>query len=339
MRLTRIPVGPAAAIFMLATFAGCSEQKSANSLNTVALPDSTSGPDSASTDAAATDVSKTDAAATPETGGNGDAGAAAETLQADVSSAEVDGKAVVEVSGGDSAAPSDSVAETVVEVAGTDTSGADSDVPPTSPDAAVVDSADTQTAVDTIADSAAVDSAVGNDGTAMPDAAPIDVAPAVCKAGELKRCWIECPQSYAAGCISGQIPILIMGTHKCTAGQWAGCDVQHQCGEFANGPCTPNSKANQSYLCTDGTAKSGAHICTKPLGVNCALSYYINWPVYDCPLICGGPDDTCAKDGEERACEVSCGSVNGSKAIGKQKCQNVCGGLYWNMCSTGEACK
>ncbi|MSQ82584.1 MAG: hypothetical protein EXR77_06655 [Myxococcales bacterium] len=93
------------------------------------MPDSTSGLDSASMDAAAT---------------------AGETLQADVSLSEVDSKASVEISGGDSAAPSDSVAETVIEVAGSDASGAEVDVPSTSADAAVVDSADAQTAVFTI---------------------------------------------------------------------------------------------------------------------------------------------------------------------------------------------
>ncbi len=295
-----------------------------------ALPDSAGSPDSTAAETAAVDVAGDANALAGETAAQADGLSDAPpkpdsatgdtTAPADV---PIDADADLVADAATEVAPTDAAAETVAEVA-----DASADL--------VAADAVAETAAD-VADTLAKDVAPAD---ASPDGtSAVDASTAACKPGELKRCWVECPQTYAAGCISGQIPILIMGTHACVAGQWGDCDVKHQCGEFANGPCQNGSKAPQNYLCTDGIPMTGAHICTKPLGANCTLSYYINWPIFDCPLVCNGPDDVCPNEGAERDCEVRCGKTTGPVAKGKQKCQNVCNGLRWNMCSTGEACK
>lgn len=229
---------------------------------------------------------------------------------------------------------------TVADAAQQDTPQSDTPQPDTlAADAAGSDGGakDTAAADGAATDSAASDAATADSGSG--DAGAGDVA-AVCKASELKRCWVECPQSYAAGCISGGVPILILGVQKCQAGSWGACEVGSQCADFANGPCTPNAKASDPYVCTDGTKKVGEHLCTKPLGANCQYSYYINWPLWDCPMLCDGPDDLCTAEqvGTERACEAHCGSPTGPTVPGKQKCQDVCNANRWMQCMTGEAC-
>jgi len=324
---------------LAAALAACTDAKPGA---TNALPDAAGAPDVAAAETSLADgqpetadaATAGDAGSATDSTTKPDGGTADTTPPADSApdaSTDLVADAVAEV-----AAPevkADSAAETGGEVAQADA------VADVVADVAQDTAADAplDAAPDAAADAAA-DVADAKDGTAAETTTP-DVGPAACKAGELKRCWVECPQSYAAGCISGQIPILILGTQACSAGQWGACDVKHQCSEFANGPCQNASKAPQTYLCTDGIPMTGAHICTKPLGANCTLSYYINWPIYDCPLMCKGPDDVCATEGAERDCEVRCGSATGPTKPGKQKCQNVCNGLHWNMCSTGEACK
>ncbi len=338
MVLLRLP-SAFLAVAVLAT--ACSTSQSTGST----LPDSAGAPDAALTETttldgagetvAPADTAPPDTAPADSTAADAPADAAADTtIKAD---GATDGTTIPSDAAADASA--DLVADTAAEVAAADAAlettadgGAEiaADVVDAQPDAAPVD-----TQPDVAADAVAkvIDAATTDAAT------PVDAGAAACKAGELKRCWVECPQTYAAGCISGQIPILIMGTQACSAGQWGACDVKHQCGEFATGACQNGSKAPQNYLCTDGIPMTGAHICTKPLGANCTTSYYINWPIYDCLFICKGPDDVCTKDGAERECEVHCGNATGPVVKGKQKCQNVCNGLHWNMCSTGEACK
>ncbi|MBM4346446.1 MAG: hypothetical protein FJ100_23970 [Deltaproteobacteria bacterium] len=321
---------------IVAALAACADPKPAA---TTGLPDGAGGPDSAAAEAVALDgqADNGDAGAGSGSGIDGDA-SADEASKPDVSAADTTTPA-------DSAPDvgADLVADAAPEVVAQEVKA--ETVAETSADVAA-DTVPAETVADVapeVGSDAAAEVADAKDGavadTVPTDAGPTDTGPSVCKPGELKRCWVECPQTYAAGCISGQIPILILGTQACTAGQWGACDVKHQCSEFANGPCQNASKASQNYLCTNGIPMTGAHICTKPLGANCTLSYYINWPIYDCPLICKGPDDVCAAEGAERDCEVHCGSATGPTKPGKQKCQNVCDGLHWNMCSTGEACK
>ena len=315
-----------AAVAVLGNAAACSDKTGATADAAGTLPDTVAAFDTKSAETA------TDATAAPDW--SADAAAKPD------SSAEVAAETVAEVAPDVTAdAAADIAPDVVAEVA--PDSAADI-APDVAADTAADVAADAAAPMDALADAAAevVPTKDAAAETAAVDTAVADaIAPAACTPGQLKRCWVECAQSYVSTCISGQTPILIMGTQACTAGQWAACTTMAKCGDYATGPCTNGSKAPQKYLCTDGTTQTGAHICTKPLGANCTTSYYINWPIYDCPLICKGPDDTCAKDGDERACEVHCGDVSGETKPGKQKCQNVCDGLFWNMCQTGEACK
>jgi len=292
-------------------------------------PTPTTSPDTgAPTDAAGTgevkDASGSDAGPSDGVGGDG-SGAATDAVDA---GADAPADAAGEV-GGDATIPDTFDAKPEAADGAADVPDAGPEVADTGPEVADTGPEVTDTGKDG-ADGGATDAAAA-------DVAGSDVA-AACKDGALKRCWVECPQVYAPECISGKIPILILGTQACAGGQWDPCATMAKCSDYATGPCQNGSKAPQTYLCTDGTSKTGAHICTKPLGAKCNLSYYINWPLWDCPLLCAGPDDTCNSAGAKRPCEVACGAVGGPIKAGEQTCQSVCDGMYWSACQTGDAC-
>ncbi|MBI5610906.1 MAG: hypothetical protein HY902_18690 [Deltaproteobacteria bacterium] len=200
-------------------------------------------------------------------------------------------------------------------------------------DAAVPDSsvADTAAPDSSFADTAAPDTA-GNDATA------VDAGPAACSPGTLKRCWVECPVAYTAGCINAGLPVLIMGTQACADGQWQPCATDAACSNMGN-TCSNGTKLPVTVQCTDGSAKAvGGYLCTKPLGAQCTTSYYGSWPMADCPDLCGGPDDVCNTAGEKRECVATCGSTTGPTVKGTQNCNDYCDGKFWGPCLTDDAC-
>ena len=197
-------------------------------------------------------------------------------------------------------------------------------------DATATDTASTDTAsTDTAStDASANDTATD---TAMPDTTTS------CTIGALKRCWVECVQTYVAGCIHGDLPPRIPGTQTCTANGWGVCSVPQTCDQLA-GECTNATKKPLTYMCLDGSSKTGEHHCIKPLGAKCAKSYWAGYGATDCPHICTSSADLCANVGDKEPCEVFCDKPDGAAAKGERSCQGVCNTQVWSACQTGDAC-
>lgn len=294
-----------------ATFDGSGGQ------DTAAGKDTT--PDAVGTDAAAIDAVDADSSGTDAT--TGDA-AAVDTAVVDATAndtAATDG-------GASDATTTDSTTtdSTTTDTATTDTAIVDA----TASDTAKTDTAATDTGP---ADVAAAD-------TAPVDASSQDSGPGECKAGALKRCWVECPEVYPSGCINAGLPVLIMGVQSCAAGAWQPCATNLVCSDL-KGTCTNGTKKPATVQCTDGSSKNaGGYLCLKPIGAQCNTSYYGSWPMSDCPDLCAGPDDTCSSAGEKRECTTTCGSTTGPAVKGTQNCNDYCNGKFWGPCLTDDAC-
>lgn len=164
-------------------------------------------------------------------------------------------------------------------------------------------------------------------------------AAAVCNVGENRRCWVECTQQYATGCIHAGLPPLIMGIETCSGGQWGPCATQQTCDAMLVNECTNGSLYPTVVQCTDGSSRQAEYTCFLPLGT-CTHSYYANWPMHDCPDdLCLTGDDACTADGSERACVVHCDSPSGMTRTGTQGCVSYCGtNLAWGPCLTNDGC-
>jgi hypothetical protein len=170
-----------------------------------------------------------------------------------------------------------------------------------------------------------------------------------CTTGEVRRCWVECVQTYADGCLHADLPPHIRGLETCAKGAWGPCTTLSQCNEYGPGPCTPNETKETKWQCMDGETKTGAFLCTKPLGASCSVGYYSGWGVTDCVLtqdqLCNVTGDTCEAEGETRACTAHCDTPDGPVKNGTQTCMGAdCGGGYghvkfWGPCDTQDACK
>ncbi len=308
MRSAKALAAQLAAVVWAAAALSCSEETSstATAADTAGVSDTAAAFDSAGGKDSAADTSKADTG-TADTGA-ADAGAdAAADVAADTA--------------GDVAA--DAVADTTADVAA---------------DAAPDTSADTaaDVAPDTAADVAA-DSSADTGPDAAADAGA-DTGPAQCSDGALKRCWVECPEAYPSGCINAGLPVMIMGTQACAAGQWQPCVTNAVCSDFM-GTCTNSTKAPTTVLCTDGVSKKvGGYLCLKPIGAQCNVSTYSSWPMADCPDLCAGPDDVCTTPGEKRDCTATCGSPSGPAVKGTQNCNDYCSGKFWGPCLSDDAC-
>ncbi len=180
----------------------------------------------------------------------------------------------------------------------------------------------------------------GDAGDAGVDAAPeagIDAGPAVCAPGQLQRCWVECTQIYQAGCIHGDVPPRIPGVRACTGGQWAACVTPQSCKELV-GTCDNGAKKPLTVTCLDGSQKQGVHHCLKPLGANCAFSYWAGYGALDCPDLCTTAADQCPMAGASEPCEALCDVPDGLKVPGTRTCQAVCNAQVWSTCMTGDGC-
>lgn len=287
------------------------------------------GPATAATDAA-TDAGSTDSAA-PGKDAGGDALAPVDT--AGLADAKPDAAV-----GGDAPVAIDAQKDAA---AGIDADAGQADVgeetAPADTDTAALDTA----AAETVApDTAVPDAGVKADGAAV-DGVAIDTAPdvaAVCTLGKLARCWIECPQTYTTGCIDGGLNPKIMGTRACVAGQWGKCEVSVACAALNAGPCTNGKNLDVQYTCLAGKQQAGKYICSKALGANCATSWFVNWPLSDCPHFCPQQEVECPTLGAEAPCEILCGGPEGPAILGKQKCQEGCGFKYWSQCWGDKPC-
>lgn len=161
--------------------------------------------------------------------------------------------------------------------------------------------------------------------------------PSNCTTGERQRCWVECTQQYSSGCNHSDNPPRIMGIRACSQGTWGTCVTKDSCSQLA-AACTPGQTAASHYECLDGSQQSGSYTCNKPVGSQCAASYYTGWGPSDCPQLCQGTGDACDA-GSTRPCEVFCDTPGGSKRTGVQTCNSYCTNVsVWGPCLTNDAC-
>ena len=251
---------------------------------------------------------------------------------ADGGAGDADGGAVGQDTAGDAAADTTAGADVVTDAALADSSA----------DAAA-DSAASDVASEVAADAVveiAQETAQGDAGDAAGDAtvdATVDAGPAVCSPGQLQRCWVECTQIYQAGCIHGDVPPRIPGVRDCVGGQWAACVTAQSCKELV-GTCDNGAKKPLTVTCLDGSKKQGVHHCLKPLGANCASSYWGGAGALDCPDLCTTAADQCPTAGAVEPCEALCDVPDGPKVPGTRTCQAVCDAQVWSTCLTGDGC-
>ncbi len=164
-----------------------------------------------------------------------------------------------------------------------------------------------------------------------------------CTAGDKRRCWLECPQTYPAECLAGNAA-LVQGVETCAGGNWGTCQTQYTCTSPANltASCANGSKATTTWQCLDGSSQSDTMTCFQILGGNCTTSFFEGWgPESDCTKLCTGAGDACTTAGATRACEVHCNNASGPVKGGTQTCQQYCGPpvpLVWGPCDTKQAC-
>lgn len=156
-----------------------------------------------------------------------------------------------------------------------------------------------------------------------------------CSVGERRRCWVECVQTYADGCIHAGVPPLIMGIETCGVTGWGQCEIQSACADMVDS-CMVGDFQVAQYECEDGSTRTGQYNCLLPPGAACTTRYYGNWPPTDCP------EDLCQEPcthGEVRPCEVYCDEPGGVTRPGTQTCVGYCGGYTaWGPCQTNDGC-
>ena len=176
---------------------------------------------------------------------------------------------------------------------------------------------------------------------------PVDASPGACQDGERRRCWVECGQAYPAGCIHGEVPPSIMGISTCGLQAWGACQTLTACAEVADA-CQPGDTHGVDFECVDGGLRHGLMNCFRPLGAQCAASFYGGFGITECVLnqdqLCTQGPDICDNDGVERPCEAHCDTPDGPIQAGTQRCNAAdCGGAlghfrYWGACNTHDAC-
>lgn len=161
-----------------------------------------------------------------------------------------------------------------------------------------------------------------------------------CGEGARRRCWVECGQTYPAGCLRGGVEPLLQGVERCVAGAWSDCTTTRTCTGF-DVPCSNGAEVSTTYECLDGTTKTGAYGCTQMLGASCTTSYWAGWgPRHSGAELCNTAGEKCPTAGEKRDCVVHCNLATGPTQPGQESCSDFDGNVrVWGPCLTNDACQ